>query len=242
MDFFVAADSYDRFMGRYSVPLAPQLASLAGVTAGQRVLDVGCGPGALTTELVRRLGPGCGGGGRSVGAVRRGRPRAAPRRPRRARIGRAPALSGSFVRRRPGPARRALHDRPGGRTDRDGAGDAIGRRRRRVCLGPWRRAGAARSRTGKRRAGPRSGRRRRVRHGRRPSRAARRAVRERRPARDRGDEPRRQRGASDASTTGGSRSRSAWDRPAPMLPASIRFARRSFGSAVGIAIRRRRSS
>jgi SAM-dependent methyltransferase len=53
----VAADSYDRFMGRYSVLLAPQLAALAGVTAGQQVLDVGCGPGALTTELVRLLGP-----------------------------------------------------------------------------------------------------------------------------------------------------------------------------------------
>jgi len=54
--FVVAADSYDRFMGRYSEPLAPRLADFAGVTAGQRVLDVGCGPGALTTELVARLG------------------------------------------------------------------------------------------------------------------------------------------------------------------------------------------
>jgi SAM-dependent methyltransferase len=57
MSFDVAADSYDRFMGRYSVPLAPQFADFAGVEAGQRVLDVGCGPGALTAELVRRLGP-----------------------------------------------------------------------------------------------------------------------------------------------------------------------------------------
>jgi SAM-dependent methyltransferase len=57
MSFTVAADAYDRFMGRYSVPLAPELADFAAVAAGQRVLDVGCGPGALTSELVRRLGP-----------------------------------------------------------------------------------------------------------------------------------------------------------------------------------------
>jgi len=53
----VQPESYDRFMGVYSVQLAPQLADLAGVAPGQRVLDVGCGPGALSAELVRRLGP-----------------------------------------------------------------------------------------------------------------------------------------------------------------------------------------
>jgi SAM-dependent methyltransferase len=57
VSFDVAAASYDRFMGRYSRLLSPQLASFASVRPGQRVLDVGCGPGALTSELVERLGP-----------------------------------------------------------------------------------------------------------------------------------------------------------------------------------------
>ena len=56
MTFDVGAAAYDAFMGRYSVPLAPMLADLAGVTEGQRALDVGCGTGALTGELVGRLG------------------------------------------------------------------------------------------------------------------------------------------------------------------------------------------
>jgi SAM-dependent methyltransferase len=54
--FAVSPDAYDRFMGRYSVPLAPVFASFVGVESGQRVLDVGCGPGSLTAELVKRLG------------------------------------------------------------------------------------------------------------------------------------------------------------------------------------------
>ncbi len=56
MSFEVAAEAYDRFMGRYSIPLAPHLAAFTSVVPGQRALDVGCGPGALTAELVRILG------------------------------------------------------------------------------------------------------------------------------------------------------------------------------------------
>jgi len=57
VSFNVSADAYLRFMGRYSEPLAAQFADLAGVGGGQRLLDVGCGPGALTAELVSRADP-----------------------------------------------------------------------------------------------------------------------------------------------------------------------------------------
>lgn len=56
MSFDVAADRYGRFMGRYSEPLAVSFADVADLAPGQRVLDVGCGPGALTTQLVDRVG------------------------------------------------------------------------------------------------------------------------------------------------------------------------------------------
>jgi SAM-dependent methyltransferase len=57
MSFNVAAEAYDRYMGAWSTLLAPRLADMAGVVGGTRVLDVGCGPGALLTELVARTGP-----------------------------------------------------------------------------------------------------------------------------------------------------------------------------------------
>lgn len=56
VSFDVTADAYARFMGRYSEPLAVQFAEQAGVQAGHRALDVGCGPGGLTAQLVERLG------------------------------------------------------------------------------------------------------------------------------------------------------------------------------------------
>jgi SAM-dependent methyltransferase len=54
--FVTSGDAYDLFMGRYSRALAAPFADAAGVVAGQSVLDVGCGPGALTGVLVERLG------------------------------------------------------------------------------------------------------------------------------------------------------------------------------------------
>ena len=51
--FDVAGEAYDDFMGRYSMQLGPLFADFAGVGAGERVLDVGAGTGALTAELLR---------------------------------------------------------------------------------------------------------------------------------------------------------------------------------------------
>jgi SAM-dependent methyltransferase len=56
MTFDVAADLYGRFMGRYSEPLAVEFAAVADLEPGRRALDVGCGPGALTAQLVAALG------------------------------------------------------------------------------------------------------------------------------------------------------------------------------------------
>jgi SAM-dependent methyltransferase len=56
MAFEVAAEAYGVFMGRYSEPLADLFVEAVGVRPGQRALDVGCGPGALTARLADRLG------------------------------------------------------------------------------------------------------------------------------------------------------------------------------------------
>ncbi|MGH2451593.1 MAG: class I SAM-dependent methyltransferase [Candidatus Limnocylindria bacterium] len=58
MTFVVAGDAYDRFMGRYSRELAPRLIEFARIESEMRVLDVGCGPGALAERLAERVGSG----------------------------------------------------------------------------------------------------------------------------------------------------------------------------------------
>jgi SAM-dependent methyltransferase len=56
MSFAVPADAYSQFMGRFSEPLARQFAAYLRLATGQRVLDVGCGPGALTAVLAAEVG------------------------------------------------------------------------------------------------------------------------------------------------------------------------------------------
>jgi SAM-dependent methyltransferase len=46
-----SAEGYEQIMGRWSRRLAPKLIEFAGVEAGDRVLDVGCGTGSLTAAL-----------------------------------------------------------------------------------------------------------------------------------------------------------------------------------------------
>ena len=56
MSFEKSSDAYGMFMGQYSEPLADLFLDWSGVASGQTALDVGCGPGALTSRLVDRLG------------------------------------------------------------------------------------------------------------------------------------------------------------------------------------------
>ncbi len=49
-----AASGYEQLMGRWSKKLAPSFIDFAGVSAGEKILDVGCGTGSLTFELSKR--------------------------------------------------------------------------------------------------------------------------------------------------------------------------------------------
>ena len=55
MTFAVAGEGYDRYIGRYSRELAPRFIDFTGLSAGP-VVDVGCGPGALSAALADRFG------------------------------------------------------------------------------------------------------------------------------------------------------------------------------------------
>jgi SAM-dependent methyltransferase len=54
--FQVDPQVYDRHVGRYTDELAGKLLAAAGVEQGQRVLDVGCGPGSVSRALADLVG------------------------------------------------------------------------------------------------------------------------------------------------------------------------------------------
>ncbi len=54
--FQAAPAMYDRYVGRYSAQLARGLCDAAAIGPGDQVLDVGCGPGALTAHLATLVG------------------------------------------------------------------------------------------------------------------------------------------------------------------------------------------
>ena len=53
---FTSTDAYDRHVGRYGPALSRAHIEAAGVRPGDRVLDVGCGPGALAQALADTVG------------------------------------------------------------------------------------------------------------------------------------------------------------------------------------------
>ncbi|MFJ7775738.1 class I SAM-dependent methyltransferase [Streptomyces yangpuensis] len=56
-DVWAQGDAYERYMGRWSRPVAEVFAARLGGPAGLRWLDVGCGTGALTAAVAARYRP-----------------------------------------------------------------------------------------------------------------------------------------------------------------------------------------
>ena len=133
--FRTSAEANDRHIGRYGSALARALSEIANVSAGQRALDVGCGPGALAAELCQVLGSD------GLAAIDPSTPfveACAQRLPgvdvRLATRQGAP-LPRRLVGCHAGPTGGQLHERSAGGRARDAAGDATGGHGRRRGLG-----------------------------------------------------------------------------------------------------------
>jgi SAM-dependent methyltransferase len=57
MDAWSSGDSYEAYVGRWSRPVARRFLEWLGLPAGGRWLDVGCGTGALTDEVLAGAAP-----------------------------------------------------------------------------------------------------------------------------------------------------------------------------------------
>ena len=57
LDAWQAADSYDRYMGRWSSRLAPRFLDWLDVPPGLDWLELGCGTGALSAAIITRCNP-----------------------------------------------------------------------------------------------------------------------------------------------------------------------------------------
>ena len=56
-DRWAGSDAYERYIGRWSRPVADQFVVWLEVPPGQRWLDVGCGTGALSQAILKRSAP-----------------------------------------------------------------------------------------------------------------------------------------------------------------------------------------
>jgi SAM-dependent methyltransferase len=56
-DRSAGGDAYERYIGRWSRPLADEFVNWVEVPPGQRWLDVGCGTGALSQAILKRYAP-----------------------------------------------------------------------------------------------------------------------------------------------------------------------------------------
>ncbi len=56
-DAWSAGDNYDQYMGRWSRQIAPRFLEWLGVKDGRDWLEVGCGTGALSVEILARCQP-----------------------------------------------------------------------------------------------------------------------------------------------------------------------------------------